>query len=631
MCGICGIVESNRSELPSRETLVVMNNTQMHRGPDDDGYYIAPGVGFGMRRLSIIDVAGGAQPQSNENGTLWVIYNGEIYNYLEVKAELEAYGHNFRTRSDTEVILHGYEEWGTHVVEHLNGMFAIALWDTAQRRLMLARDRFGVKPLIYTLANGRLLFASSVRAILAEGSVTPRANLHALEALFTVGFVPAPLTMFEGIYNVPAAHRLIFENGELKLERYWDIEFTRETNGKLDWNETVEQFRTHLNHAVKIRRMSEVPLGALLSGGIDSTSIVALLQRCILSQQSPEPIHTVSIGFDAAGYDESAYAGAASDYLGTQHHAFTFSEADFERLPQVIAQLEQPQCSATCLPIYLLYEKCRAVGLTVVLTGEGSDELLGGYHWYRGDAQVQALLGLPASIRALIASAPLKMSPAARRVLSSGARQVIDRYAAWQMVASSQERARFLAERSRNGHTIVADWRESFSSQLIDEPPLHQMQYVESHTRLIDFINFEVDRLSMAHSIEARAPFLDYRLWEFCAALPAQMKTGGALEKNLLRAAMRGSAPPAIVERPKQGLASPHRVWLKHARLPDWAEDALSPHALATSDYFVPGAVTQLRREHIAGQHDHSRILMGILSTQVWHDEFFAPAKRENA
>lgn len=616
MCGICGIVESNKT-VPLRETLYAMNQRQLHRGPDDDGFFLAPGVGFAMRRLSIIDVAGGAQPQANESETLHVIYNGEIYNYLELKSELEVRGHVFRTRSDTEVILHGYEEWGKQFVERLRGMFALALWDTPNQRLLLARDRFGVKPLFYAHVGERLVFASTVRTLLASGGIAARANVHALEALFTVGFVPSPLTMFEGVMQVPAAHRLLFENNRLTLERYWDIEFTRATNRALTWDEAVAQFRARLNEAVEIRRMSEVPLGALLSGGIDSSSVVALLQK-----QSPEQIHTISIGFDAPGYDESVYALAAAKHLGTQHHAFTFREQDFDRLPQVIGHLEQPQCSATSMPIYLLYEKCRAVGLTVVLTGEGSDEMLGGYHWYRGDARARRLLNLPALLRALAAASPLKMSPPARRVLRSGARDVVDRYAVWQMVASREERAQFLTARSRNGHSIAQAWNDEFRAHLQNEPTLHQMQYVESHTRMIDFINMEVDRLSMAHSVEARAPFLDYRLWEFCAALPASMKANGALEKNLLRHAVRDVLPSAITGRPKQGLASPHRVWLQRMRLPDWAEEALSPPSLKSCNYFVPEQVARLRAEHRAGEHDHSRVLMGVVTTQLWHDRF---------
>ncbi len=616
MCGICGIVKANHA-LPAHETLVAMNDRQIHRGPDDAGYYRAPGVGLAMRRLSIIDVAGGAQPQANEQETVWVVYNGEIYNYLELKRELESRGHTFRTHSDTEVILHGYEEWGTRMVERLRGMFAIALWDAPRARLMLARDRFGVKPLVYAFADGRLVFGSTARALLAEGSLTPRANLHALEALFAVGFIPSPLTMFEGIYNVPAAHCLLYERGEIKFEKYWDIDFTRAKSSSLSWVDAVAEFRARLSRAVEIRRMSEVPLGALLSGGIDSSAVVALLQA-----RAAEPLHTISIGFEADGYDESAYARAASEHLGTQHHTFTFTLQDFERLPQVIEHLEQPQCSATSLPIYLLYEKCRAVGLTVVLTGEGSDEMLGGYHWYRGDAQARALLRLPAPLRSWLAASPLKMSAPARRVLRAAPHNMAERYAVWQMVASPQQRAEFLNVHSHNGGAVTGVWQNAFGSPLDDAPPFHQMQYIESHTRLIDFINMEVDRLSMAHSIEARAPFLDYRLWEFCASLPTEMKTRGGLEKSLLRAAVGDLLPKIITQRRKQGLGAPHRLWWKRERLPDWAEARLTRDALVRADYFVPAHVARLRAEHVSGHADHSRILMGILTTQLWHDLF---------
>lgn len=619
MCGICGIVEASPQTVPSRETLRAMNETQVHRGPDDEGYFLAPGIGLGMRRLSIIDIAGGAQPQANENETVWVVYNGEIYNYRQLKRELTSCGHCFRTQSDTEVIVHGYEEWGTRVVEHLRGMFAIALWDATRRRLLLARDRFGVKPLCYHLGNGRLVFASTARPVLAEGRVPARANLAALEALFEVGFVPSPLTMFEGIAQVPAAHRLIFEEGQLRLERYWDLDYARSEANALSHQDAVAQLRAGLEEAVDVRRMSEVPLGALLSGGIDSSSIAAILQR-----QSAEAIHTVSIGFEAQEYDEAPYAQTVAQHVGTRHHALSFRLADFDRLPQVVGHLEQPQCSATCLPIYLLYEKCREVGLTVVLTGEGADEMLGGYHWYRGDARAQALLGLPARLRGLLADSPLNVSHAARRVLRAGTREMMERYAVWQQVASLEERTQLLVSPSRDSSSAPAEWRNALAYGFESASPFHQMQYVESHTRLVDFINMEVDRLSMAHSIEARAPFLDHRLWEFCASLPTKMKMGGTAEKKLLREAMQDFLPRSTIQRTKQGLASPHSLWMKQKRLPDWAEERFSPAALAATNYFVPQQVACLRKEHVAGRRDNSRVLMGVLTTELWHRQFIS-------
>jgi asparagine synthase (glutamine-hydrolysing) len=626
MCGICGIVEFDSSDPRTFEHVRAMNACLVHRGPDDEGNYSAPGVGLGVRRLSIIDVAGGAQPQSNENcpargratGAVHVVHNGEIYNYRSLRAELDARGHVFNTASDTEVTLHGYEEWGEGVFERLHGMFAIALWDEQNRRLLLGRDRFGKKPLLYALDRDRIAFASTATAILQAG-IAARPDHAALAALFELGFIPSPRTAFQGIVNLPAAHYMVVENGHARLKRYWDISFPESGDESTEpWDTAVAGFRERLEQAVTARRVSQVPLGALLSGGIDSSSIVALLKPRV-----DFPLHTVSIGFDAPGYDEARFAQLAARHIGTEHHAFSFSFTDFDRLPEAIAHLEQPQCSATALPIYLLYEKCRAVGLTVVLTGEGSDELLGGYHWYRGDALARRLLHLPAPARKLAAALPLPMSEPARRVLAAtpAPRDPVTRYALWQQVAARDQRESLL-KTERNGHLPYDEWQAAFAAALRGRAPHHQLQYVEAHTRLVDFINLEVDRMSMAHSVEARAPFLDHALWEYAARLPARFKEKLTPEKRLLRVAMRRALPPEIVNRRKQGLAAPHRAWLARPRLPDWAEQMLTAQSLESTGYFDPGTVARLRREHVAGAADYSRVLMGVLTTQMWHARF---------
>ena len=617
MCGILGLLSpGHRPDLSGKLPLLA------HRGPDDAGSYTGDGIYLGARRLSIMDVAGGHQPLSTQDGRVWVVQNGEIYNYLALRVELEVLGHVFRTRSDTEVIAHAYAAWGEACVERMRGIFVFAVWDAARRRLLLARDRFGIKPLHYThLPGGGLAFASEVRPLLALLPTAPRADLASLRALFALGYVPMPRTAFDGIHELPAATRLVCAEGQMRLERYWDLP-PPPTHGhaaQMDETEAAEGLRHHLERAVDEQRMGEVPLGALVSGGLDSTAIAALLQASM-----PERLHTFHIGFEHASYNEARHAALAARHVGAQHHQITFRAADFDRYPEVIARLEEPQCSATALPIFRLFEACRAAGRVVILTGEGADELLGGYHWFRGDARVRPLLALPRALRRLVTSGPIKMSAGARRVLNAGPQDAISRYVTWHRpgneqaaevlspalrAACSPEDAGFLPPEAS---AAAAAW----------DDPFRQFQYFETHTRLVDFINFELDRMSMAHGIEARVPFLDHELWEYAARLPSRLLTSGALSKSLLRTAMRGRLPPEILGRTKQGLAAPYAAWLRSGRLSDWAEAGFDAVAIARAGYFVPEAVHRLRAEHQAGRANHSRMLMGVLSTQVWHAEF---------
>jgi asparagine synthase (glutamine-hydrolysing) len=380
-----------------------------------------------------------------------------------------------------------------------------------------------------------------------------------------------------------------------------------------------------------------VPLGALLSGGIDSGTIVALAQAAMNSQSQqadlsihPSPnsqLKTISIGFEEPGYDEAVLAAELARSIKTDHHPIGFAAQDFDDYPTIMRHLEEPQCSATAVPIYRLYQACRAAGLTVVLTGEGSDELFGGYHWHKGDALVRPLLRLPALFRAGLASSPLPMSAAARRVLRGGALALPERYQTWLTVSSPEQRHRLFTvdlnnELKGNGpNPLLVGWADKLR-HLATDIPLHQTMWLETQTRLVDFINFEVDKMSMAHSIEARVPFLDHRLWEFCAALPANFKLRGQTEKYLLRQAVRGALPETTRSRRKVGLASPYAAWLRAKRLPAWAESALSPTAIQRAGLFDSSAVQQLRKAHQNGQPGQSALFMGILSTQLWFDLF---------
>jgi asparagine synthase (glutamine-hydrolysing) len=634
MCGITGIYNLTNKPVCSAE-ISAQIETIVHRGPNQGATYLSPpqNCGLGIRRLSIIDVAGGHQPLSNETGSLRLVYNGETYNHRSLRAELEALGHWPKSHSDGEVILHGYEAWGpAGVLQKLRGMFAFALWDDARQLLFLARDRFGVKPLYYAQHAGRLYFASEIKAILADPNFPRRVNVSALQAMLTLGFVPGPATMFEGICKLPPAHFLLAHHGAWRLQKYWQLDYLE--NRHITEAEATEQFLALLAESVRLRLMSEVPLGALLSGGLDSGTLVGLMQREMKRQpDNNDPsvfghkLKTVSIGFEQADYDETPLARNLAQVMETEHHTVTFGAADFDIYPAVIYHLEEPQCSATAVPIYRLYQTCRQAGLTVVLTGEGSDELLGGYHWHKGDALVRRLLWLPASLRRLIADSSLPMTPAARRALARGARDIPTRYRDWLETPGHNFRQRLLAgdvtaTLDHNGsNPLLMNWAEKLVN-LKNNMPLHHMLWLETQTRLADFINFEVDKMSMAHSIEARTPFLDHKLWEFCVTLPPRYKLKGRTEKYLLRRATQNILPEATRTRRKKGLASPYARWLQQHRLPEWAEAALSQKALQQAGLFDPATAEQLRQAHQAGQPGLGALLMGVLSMQVWHHCF---------
>lgn len=606
MCGIVGLVGRE----VDRAVLEKANRRLTHRGPDSEGYFVGEGVGLAARRLSIIDLARGTQPLSNTDGSIWITYNGEVMNAPELRAELEAEGHRFRTHSDTEVVVHAYEAWGTAAFARLRGMYAFGIWDSRSRELILARDRFGIKPLYYAQTGSRLAFGSEIQPLFTLlPALAKRADQSALKSLFVSGAIPTPMTAFENVFKLPAAHFMVVSAEGVRIERYWDVVFPRPGNyTQLTLEDATEQFMAHLREAVSAWLLSDVPVGALLSGGIDSSTLAILLSELAGT------IHTFHIGFETASYDESAYATQVAERIGSQHHTIAFSEADFDCLPDVVRHLEEPQCSTTSIPIHKLYQACREAGFKVILTGEGADELLGGYHWFDGDRRLRPLLALPRFVRAQLARLPLDISPAGRRVLAQGTQNPTQRFQLWQQVATTTLVNRLF--QSSNGHLPA----QSFNG-LGDYHPLNQFLYLESQTRLVDFINLEVDRMSMMHSVEARPPFLDHRLWEFVAQLPPELKLNGQMNKRLLRLGMQDKLPPVIAHRPKKGLASPHALWWRQSSLPAWAESCLHPTALAETGYFVPSTVADLRKAHQTGKADNGRILTAILTTQIWHEQ----------
>lgn len=636
MCGIAGILRW-RSDAPvDGDALAAMTGALIHRGPDEEGLFLSPttACGLGARRLSIIDLAGGRQPLSNEDGSCWVVQNGEIYNYRPLRAELEARGHRFRTRSDTEVIVHAYEEWGAQCVQRLWGMFALAVWDERQQRLLLARDRFGVKPLYTTQVGGLLLFASEMKALLRHPALaTPTLDARSLEDMFTVGFIPGPATIWREIKKLPPAQRLLAAAGSevVEVQRYWDAPFAAAgQEERIDAGEAAAAVLELLRDAVRLRLQSDVPVGALLSGGLDSSGLVALMQEL-----SGGRAHTFSIGFAAASHDESRHALAAAQYLHTEHHALHFDWKAFDLLPQVVAALDQPQCFATAVPIWLLYHACHEAGFKVILTGEGGDELFAGYPWLRGNQQAEPLLALPVMLRrALVHSrVPWPVSPAARRVLRSDDTTPAARYLAWLQVSDAAQRAMLFTPTLRaqlaasDRPPLLARWQDAYGAAVQPLAALHRDLTLERQIRLPDFINHEVDAMSMAHSVEARVPYLDHRLWELLARWEPGMKSQlRQPEKWLLRRVFahpdgsggRPYLPAALRGRRKQGLATPHAAWWRRPQAPAWVDDALAPAALRGAGLFDAEVVARWRQEHQTGQANHAPLLTGVLQTSLW-------------
>lgn len=626
MCGIIGVTNLTNQEPIDIDHLRAANNTMIHRGPNDDGLYVEPNVGLGMRRLSIIDVATGHQPIPNEDGTVHIIYNGEMYTHRELRAELEALGHRFRTYSDAEAILHAYEQWGPQgCLEKLRGIFAFAIWDSRQQTLFLARDPMGVKPLYYAEDNGRLYFGSEIRGMLLLSNMSREVNLTALDAFLAMGFVTSPHTIFKGINKLPPAHYLLVKQGRVSIQRYWALNY--EPGPPRPEAEVVAEFGELLRETVEMQLMSEVPLGALLSGGIDSTMIVALMQRV-----NPTPVKTVSIGFEADAYDETDKALANAQALRTDHYHKAFTGDSMEVYPKALYHMEEPLADAIFVIFYHLYQVCREQGLTVVLNGEGSDELLAGYYWHRGDAWTRPFLRWPYPLRAMLAESPMlrargEAGSRMSSVLRAAPLAVHSRYQTWLRIGDAELKKGLLSPEVKaaltyNGHQPILESWADHSAELRGRPEMTQMLWLQSRTRMVDRSNHLVDRMSMAHSIEARVPFMDHKLWEFCAALPEQLKLHGSYfnltEKYLLRQAGQNLIPEATRLRKKKGLAAPYAHWLTGSRLPEWAETALTPSQLKKVNLFDPAGVQKLRQEHQAGAPDRETLLMGIIAMQTW-------------
>jgi asparagine synthase (glutamine-hydrolysing) len=632
MCGIAGIADTVPGavdvETIHSQTIHQMCQTIVHRGPDDEGIFVKNGVGLGMRRLSIIDLKGGHQPVFNEDRSVWIVFNGEIYNFPELRRELESRGHRFYTNSDTEVIVHLYEDQGADCVKKLRGMFAFALFDERKRRLLLARDRLGKKPLHYALVNGRLLFGSEIKPILAAAPGLAEIDQRALLEYFYFGYVPDPLTAFTSIKKLPPGHILEFEHGKITIREYWD--FPRYgTHSPASEEECLEQLEHLLAEAVKIRLISDVPLGALLSGGTDSSLVVALMARA-----ASGPVKTFSIGFRQADFDEAPFARKVAERFGTEHHELILDPNVVETVETLTSSLEEPFGDSSMLPTYYVCQLARK-HVTVALSGDGGDEAFAGYDRYRVHLRDRSYDWIPQSGRNFYREYLHGLVPnrvPGRNLAYSISLPWHERYIEGISLQPFQRQMKLLSEdfvglgsRPGNGAGGPLQIMRNYLNAAPAEDPVDRVLYLDSKTYLPGDILTKVDRMSMANSLEGRVPMLDHVFLEWVTGLTADWKLRGQSQKYILRKlAERVGVPKEVLHRPKQGFSLPLVHWMRH-ELKDLIFTSLTEPRTMQRGYFNPQGVLRMLDEHFRGRRDHSPRIWRLLMLELWHRNFLEP------
>lgn len=622
MCGIVGKLNFNREPIP--ETLLRrMCAVSLHRGPDDEGIYRDDGIGLGHRRLSIIDVAGGHQPMSNEDGTVWVVFNGEIYNFQELRAELKRKGHFLRTQSDTEVIVHLYEEYGTACLNQLNGMFAFAIWDQRRQRLILARDRLGQKPLHYSLKQDTLTFASEIQPILEDSDVARQLNLVALDQYLSLLYVPTPLTMLEGVMKLPPAHYLLCEGGQVRIERYWQLDFDRKL--ALPEAELQERLLALLDDATRLRLISEVPLGAFLSGGLDSSLVVALMNR-----HASQRVKTFSVGFETqqeSWLDELPYARLVAQHLDTDHTELICRPELAEVLPDLVWHYGEPFGDNSSVPTYYLCKATRSA-VTVALSGDGGDELFAGYAWHQTHqrpavSRTLRRLALTARKNLKAPRPPLgTICGGLLAELQSGL-DPIHRYASKIRYFNRLQKSRLYTNeiKSQLGrlHGLEPLYQLAASNHYRD--PLDRILATDTQLYLPDDILVKVDIASMASSLEVRSPFLDYRVVEFAASLPSSLKLQDGISKRILKRAARDLLPAAILDRPKWGFGLPVHDWMRQD-LGKLSSEVLLDRSARSRELFSQDYIQCMLASHESGQQNLGHQLWLLLNFELWSRTF---------
>ena len=609
MCGICGIATAGGAV--DRGRLAAMSATLVHRGPDSDGAFAEGPVGLAARRLAIIDLQTGDQPISNEDGRITVVQNGELYNYRELRHELERSGHRFSTSGDTEVLVHLYEEHGERFPDRLRGMFAVALWDSERRRLLLARDRYGIKPLYYREADGELAFGSELRA-LPRGEI----DLDALEAFLAFNSVPGPLTIFRDVRKLQPGHVLVWESGRSEVTRYARPAPVPASEARDDEEaELVEELRARMRDSVRAHLVSDVSVGVLLSGGIDSSLLAALA-----AEELSEPLRTFSIGFEERSFDELGDARLVAQRYDTNHRELVLRPDAALLLPALAEAFDEPFADSSALPTYLV-SQLAAEDVKVALSGEGGDELFGGYYTYAADLLAQRAGWTAPLLRPLVERLPTSSARAsfdyrAKRFVRAAHLPPLERHHGWKEIFSPDARA---ALTGRRGDFDPVDLLRARFAETEGAEPLARLQDVDLGTYLVDDLLAKTDRASMAHSLEARVPFLDPVVTNFAFALPTRHKVRGFRKKVLLRKAAAPLVPPELLGRRKRGFSIPAAAWLR-GELEPFARDTLSPDTLQRQGFFRPETVTRLIDDHVAGREDLSRQLWGLLAFTLWHE-----------
>lgn len=625
MCGITGIFDTRGTRAIDDGVLRRMNDSQLHRGPDEGSLHIEPGLGLGHRRLSIIDIATGQQPLFNEDNSVVVVFNGEIYNYQQLIPELQALGHHFRTKSDTEVIVHAWEEWGDACVSRFRGMFAFALWDRNRQSFFIARDRLGVKPFFYALLDdGTLLFGSELKSLMAysgsgsSGALRRDIDPLALEEYFALGYVAEPRTIFKQAKKLPPAHTLVIRRGEPVGEprEYWDVNFT--LSSPISGQEAGEELVRRLNESVKLRMIAEVPLGAFLSGGVDSSAVVQAMAGL-----SSGPVNTCSIAFDDPAYNESEFAAMVAQRYKTNHRVETVGSDDFDLIDTLAHLYDEPYADSSAIPTYRVCQLARK-HVTVALSGDGGDETFGGYRRYKMHMLEERMRGsLPEGVRKPVFGLLGRLYPKAdwaprvfraKTTFEGMARNSVEAYFHSMSLIRQPLRSRLYSAqfKAQLGGYSALDVFERHARRANTEDPLALIQYIDTHTYLVGDINTKVDRASMAHSLEVREPLMDHELVQWVATLPSSLKLKGNEGKYFFKKAMEPHLPNDVLYRPKMGFAVPLARWFR-GPLKQRVRDALLGERMLASGMFNADVLQQLVAQHESGQHDHSTPLWSLL------------------
>jgi asparagine synthase (glutamine-hydrolysing) len=631
MCGIAGQLRPCGQQV-DLERLARMCAGLEHRGPDSRGIFRDERVGLGIQRLRIIDLDTGDQPIYSEDRSVVVVLNGEIYNYRELRRELRGRGHRFATRGDTEVIVHLYEEHGPDCVRHLHGMFAFALWDRRRQELLLARDRVGKKPLVYSLRDGVLSFASELHALLEDGEIPREVDHAALDGYLAFGYVPAPLTAVRGVHKLPPAHTLVMRDGRVTLRRYWQLGYGDKLR-HVGERELCERIRAGLRAATRRRLIADVPLGAFLSGGIDSSAVVAAM-----AESAPGPVKTFSIGFEHQAFNELPHARRIAQQFGTEHEEFEVRADAVEVVPRIVRHYGEPFADPSAIPSFYLSEMTRR-HVTVALNGDGGDESFGGYTRYVANAVAGRLDCLPAPLRRGLATLSARLphggevsslSNRARRLTSTLALDGAARYARYMSWFDAAQRDALYdpafadsVEDEATRDAIGEVWNVASGTSLVD-----RMLEVDVSTYLVDDLITKIDIATMAHGLEARSPFLDHELMELAASIPGHLKVRGTSKKWILRRALRGWLPDDILDRPKQGFSVPLTAWLR-GDLRNWSREVLLDSRTLGRGYFEPAAVHALLERHDDGADADAKRIWALVMLELWHREVIDAPRRE--